>query len=140
MMGLKPVAGGAALELRPDATGQQAWKPEDKITQHAGWGPATPPAKEVRRLMRKREINGAVLRGAAPLEPCHVIADNALDTRATLSHMQLTHNCNIASNYTHKTYSTPWTTDVPFITYSYITDRFRSADALAHYPPAPMGL
>ena len=43
-------------------------KPEDTITQHAGWGPATPPANEVRRLMQKPEIKEAVLRAAAPLE------------------------------------------------------------------------
>ena len=36
------------------------WKPEDTITQHARPGPATAPADDVRRLMRKPEINGAV--------------------------------------------------------------------------------
>ena len=29
------------------------WTPEDTIAQHVGWGPATPPANEVRRLMRQ---------------------------------------------------------------------------------------
>ena len=32
------------------------WTPEDTIAQHAGWGPATPPANEVRRLMRQPEM------------------------------------------------------------------------------------
>ena len=60
------------------------------ITQHAGWGPATPPANEVRRLMQKPEIKGAVFRGTVPLELYQVIADNAPDTEARVSHMQLT--------------------------------------------------
>ena len=30
------------------------WTPENTIAQHAGWGPAMPPANEVRRLMRNR--------------------------------------------------------------------------------------
>ena len=65
------------------------WKPEDTIPQHAGYDPSTPPANEVRRLMRKPKIKEAVLRGAVPLELYGVIADNAPDTRATVSHMQL---------------------------------------------------
>ena len=32
------------------------WTPEDTIAQHAGWGPAAPPANEVRRLMRHPEM------------------------------------------------------------------------------------
>ena len=32
------------------------WKPEDRITQQAGWGPATPPANKIRRLMQKPEL------------------------------------------------------------------------------------
>ena len=66
------------------------WKPEDTIRQHAGWGPATPPASEVRRVMRKPEIKEAVLQGAVTLELYQVLADNAPDTSATVSHMQLT--------------------------------------------------
>ena len=50
----------------------------------------TPPANEVQRLMRKPEIKGAVLRTAVPLELYQVVADNASDTKATVSHMQLT--------------------------------------------------
>ena len=65
-------------------------KPEDTITQHARWGPATQLAYEVRHLMRKPEINRAVLRGAVPLELYRVIAENAPDTKATVSHMKLT--------------------------------------------------
>ena len=45
-------------------------KPEDTIAQHAGWGPATPPANEIRRLMRRGG-------GAEPLEIYPVLADNA---------------------------------------------------------------
>ena len=44
------------------------WTPEDTIAQHPGWGPTTPPANEVRRLMRQPEIKEAVLRGAVPLQ------------------------------------------------------------------------
>ena len=40
----------------------------------------------VRRLLRKE----AVIRGAVPLEIDRVLADNAPDTKATVSHMQLT--------------------------------------------------
>ena len=76
--------------LAQDAVNLATWKPEDTITQHAGRGPATVPANEVQRLMRKPEIKGAVLRGAVPLELYRVLADNALDKRATVSHMQLT--------------------------------------------------
>ena len=64
--------------------------PENSITQHAGWGPATPPANEVRRLMRQPEIQEAVLRGAVPLQLYRVVADNAPEPRATIRHMQLT--------------------------------------------------
>ena len=35
-------------------------------------------------------IKEAVLRGAVPLEPYRVLADNAPDTKATVSQMQLT--------------------------------------------------
>ena len=58
--------------------------------QHAGWHPATPPANEVRRLMRQPEISEAVLRGAVPLQLYRVIADHAPEPRATIRHMQLT--------------------------------------------------
>ena len=37
------------------------WTPEDTIAQQAGWGPVTPPANEVQRLMRQLEIKEAVL-------------------------------------------------------------------------------
>ena len=40
--------------------------------------------------MPKPEIKGAVLRGAVPLELYRVLADNAPDTRVTVSHIQLT--------------------------------------------------
>ena len=66
------------------------WTPEDNIAQHAGWGRATPPANEVRRLMRQPEIRGAVLRAAVPLQLYRVIANHALEPRATIRHMQLT--------------------------------------------------
>ena len=76
--------------LAKDAVHLAAWKQKDTITQHAWLGPATPPANEVRRLMRKPEIKEAVLRGAVPLELYRVLADNAPDIRATVSRMQLT--------------------------------------------------
>ena len=66
------------------------WAPENTITQHAGWGPATSPADEVRRLMRQPEIKEAVLRGAVPLQLYRVVADHAPEPRATIRHMQLT--------------------------------------------------
>ena len=66
------------------------WAPENTITQHAGWGPATPPANEVRRLMRQPEIKEAVLRGAVRLQLYRVVADHAPEPRATIRHMQLT--------------------------------------------------
>ena len=66
------------------------WTPVDTITQHAGWGPAAPPANEVRRLVRQPEIKEAVLRGAVPLQLYRVIADHAREPRATIRHMQLT--------------------------------------------------
>ena len=66
------------------------WAPENTITQHAGWGPATPPANEVRRLMRQPEIKEAVLRGAVPLQLYRVVADHAPEPRATIRRMQLT--------------------------------------------------
>ena len=67
-----------------------AWTPEDTIAQHARWGPATPAANEVRRLMRQPEIKEAVLRGAVPLQLYRVIADHAPEPRAKVRHMQLT--------------------------------------------------
>ena len=39
--------------------------------------------------MRKPEIKDAVLPGAVPAELYRVLADQALDTRTTVSHMQL---------------------------------------------------
>ena len=66
------------------------WTPENTIVQHAGWGPSTPPADEVRRLMRQPEIKESVLRGAVPLQLYRVVADRAPETRATIRHMQLT--------------------------------------------------
>ena len=63
---------------------------ENTITQHAGWGPATPPANEVRCLMRQPEIKEAVLRGAVPLQLYRVVADHVPEPRATIRHMQLT--------------------------------------------------
>ena len=44
-------------------------------------------ANGVRCLMRKPEIREAVLRLALPLEFYPVLADNALDTRVTVSNM-----------------------------------------------------
>ena len=76
--------------LAQDGVHLATWKPEDTIAQHAGWGPTTPPAKEVRRLMQRPEIKEPVLRGAVPLEIYRLLADNACDTKATVSHMQLT--------------------------------------------------
>ena len=66
------------------------WAPENTITQHAGWGLATPPANEVRCLMRQPEIKEAVLRGAVPLQLSRVVADHAPEPRATIRHMQIT--------------------------------------------------
>ena len=66
------------------------WTPEDTIAQQAGWGPATPPANEVRRLMRQPEFKEAVLRGALPLQLYRVIANHAPEPKATIRHMQLT--------------------------------------------------
>ena len=66
------------------------WTPEDTIAQHARWGPAAPPANEVRRLMRQPEIKEAVLRLAVPLQLYQVIADHAPEPRATVRRMQLT--------------------------------------------------
>ena len=66
------------------------WTPEDTIAQHAGWGPTTPPANEVRRLMRQPEIREAVLRGAVPLQLYRVVGEHAPEPRATVRHMQLT--------------------------------------------------
>ena len=64
------------------------WKPEGTMAQHAAWGPGTPLPNEVQRLMRQPEIKGAVLRGAVPLGLYRVGADDAPNTKATLSHMQ----------------------------------------------------
>ena len=66
------------------------WTPEDTIAQHAGWGPATPPANEVRRLMRPPEIKEAVLRGVVPRQLYRVTTDHAREPRATIRHMHLT--------------------------------------------------
>ena len=40
--------------------------------------------------MRKPEMKGAVLQGAVPLKLYRIVADNAPDTKATVSDMQLT--------------------------------------------------
>ena len=40
--------------LARDGVHLTIWKPEDGIVQHAGWGPTTPPASEVRRLMPRK--------------------------------------------------------------------------------------
>ena len=77
-------------QLAQDEVHLATWKPEDTIAAHAGCGPATPPAKEVRCLMRKPEIKEAALRGAVPLKIYRVLADNSPDTKATVSHMQRT--------------------------------------------------
>ena len=66
------------------------WTPEDTRAQHAGSGPATPLANEVRRLMRQPEIKEAVLMGGVPLRLYRVIADHAPEARATIRHMQFT--------------------------------------------------
>ena len=66
------------------------WTSEDTIAQDAGWGPATPPANEVQRLMRQPENKEALLRGAVPLQLYRVIGDHAPEPRATIRHMQLT--------------------------------------------------
>ena len=66
------------------------WTPEDTIAKHAGWGPATPPANEIGRLLRQPEIKEAVLRGAVPLQLYRVIADHTTEPRATIRHMQPT--------------------------------------------------
>ena len=66
------------------------WAPENTIAQHAGWGPATPLANEVRRLMRQPEVREAILRGAVPLQLYRVVADHAPEPGATIRHMQLT--------------------------------------------------
>ena len=66
------------------------WAPENTITQRAGWGLATPPANEVRRLMRQPEIKEAVRRGAVPLKLYRVVADHVPEPRATIRRMQLT--------------------------------------------------
>ena len=60
-----------------------AWKPEDTIARHAGWGPTAPLANEVRPLMRQPEIKEAVLRGAVPLQLCRVITDHAPEPKTT---------------------------------------------------------
>ena len=65
------------------------WTQENTIAQNAGWGPATPPANEVRRLMRQPEFKEAVLRGVVPLQLYRVVADHAPEPRATIRHMQL---------------------------------------------------
>ena len=65
------------------------WTPEDTIANCAGWGPTTPPAIEVRRLMLQPEIKEAVLRGAVPLQHYRVIADHAPEPKATIRHMQV---------------------------------------------------
>ena len=77
----------------PSAQGDNhlaTWTPDNTIAQHAGWGPATPSANEVRRLIRQPEIKEAVLRGAVPLQLLRVIVDHAREPRATILHMQLT--------------------------------------------------
>ena len=66
------------------------WKQENTSAQHASRGPATAPANKVRRLMRQPEIKEAVLRCAVPLQLYRVIADEAPDTKATVSDMPLT--------------------------------------------------
>ena len=66
------------------------WTPENTIAQHARWGPATPPANEVRRMMRQPGMREAVLRGAVPLQLYRVVADHAPEPRATIRNMQLT--------------------------------------------------
>ena len=73
--------------LAQDGVHLATWKPEDTIAQHARWGPTTPPANEVCRLIRKPEIKEAVLRGAVPLEIYRVLADNGPYTKATVRHM-----------------------------------------------------
>ena len=66
------------------------WTPENTSAQHTRWGPATPPANEVRHLMRQPEIKEVVLRGAVRLKLYRVIADHTPEPRATICHMQLT--------------------------------------------------
>ena len=53
-------------------------------------GPRDATGEQSRRLMRQPEIKGPVLRGAVPLQLYQVITDNAPNTKATFSHMQLT--------------------------------------------------
>ena len=50
----------------------------------------TPPTNGLGRLMQKLEIKEAELRRAVPLELYRILADNAPNTKATVSHMQLT--------------------------------------------------
>ena len=76
--------------LAQDDVPLATWRPEDRIKQHAGWGPAALPTNEIRRVMRKPQIKEANLRGTVPLEIYQVLTDNAARTKATVSHMRLT--------------------------------------------------
>ena len=118
------------------------WAPENTITQHAGWGPATPPANEVRRLMRQPEIKEAVLRGAVRLQLYRVVADHAPEPRATIRHMQLTpskertHSCSTASKYTHRKHNKHPTTAAHTIISSSTTNMRNLATSHTHGPAA----
>ena len=88
--------------LAHDEVHLATWKQEDTITQHARWGPANPPANGVRCLMQTPEIREAVLPGAVPLAIHRVLADNAPDKKATVSHMQLTATYDFSSCFSPK--------------------------------------
>ena len=114
------------------------WTPEDTIAQRAGWDPVTPPANEVRCLMRQPEIKEAVLRGAVPLQLYDVIADHAPEPRAPVGHMPLTavkradaqlQHC---SRYTHRKHNKHPTTAVRITTSSSTTNMHSPATNHTH--------
>ena len=121
------------------------WTPEDTIAQHARWGPATPPANEVRRLMRQPEIKEAVLRGAVPLQLYRVIADPAQNlgpqyvTCNSPPSRERTHSYSIASRCTHKKHNKHRGTAVCITTSSSTTNKHSPATNNTHKHAATTG-
>ena len=118
------------------------WTPENTIAQQAGSGPATPPANEVRRLMRQPEIKrrysgerchfGST--GSSPTTPQNLGPQYV--TCSSPPSRGRTHSYSTASRYTHRKHNKHPTTAARIITSSSTTNRPSLATSHTHGPAA----
>ena len=121
------------------------WTPEETIAQRAGWGPATPPANEVRRLMRQPKIKEAVLgercqsnsTGSSPTTPQNLGPQYV--TCNSPPSGERTHSYSTASRCTHKKHNKHPTTAVCITTSLSTTNTHSPATNHTHGHAATTG-